>query len=135
MRLDDGRVVSNFLIQALKGEPITLYGDGTQTRSFCYIDDLVDGLISMMNTPNQITGPINLGNPVEFSMTELVNRILQLTNSKSPVINLELPADDPKQRKPDIAKAETILDWHPKVLLEQGLLATMEDMQQRLANL
>ncbi|MGH6615995.1 UDP-glucuronic acid decarboxylase family protein [Sphingomonas sp.] len=122
----DGRVVSNFIVQALKGEPITIYGDGSQTRSFCYVDDLVDGFIRLMDTGPEVTGPINLGNPVEFTMIELAELVLEQTGSRSPLIRLPLPADDPKQRKPDITKAQTILGWQPKVPLAEGLKSTID---------
>jgi len=122
---DDGRVVSNFIVQALRGEPITIYGDGSQTRSFCYVDDLVEGLIRMMNSPAEVTGPINLGNPVEQSMLELASRILALTGSASTLVFRPLPADDPRQRQPDISLAGTALGWRPVVGLEAGLERTI----------
>ncbi|MFI3257203.1 MAG: UDP-glucuronic acid decarboxylase family protein [Spirochaetales bacterium] len=125
MHPQDGRVVSNFIMQALNGEDITVYGDGTQTRSFCYVDDLVDGFIAMMNTDNGITGPINLGNPQEFTMIELAEKILQLTASSSKIIFKPLPQDDPKQRKPDITLAKKHLQWEPKIALEEGLKQTI----------
>jgi UDP-glucuronate decarboxylase len=125
MRGDDGRVVTNFIMQALKGEPITLYGDGQQTRSFCYVDDMVAGLISMMETPRGITGPINLGNPDEFTMEELAEKILELTGTNCELIMNPLPADDPKQRQPDITLAKQILGWEPKVKLDKGLAKTI----------
>lgn len=125
MRADDGRVVSNFIVQALRGEPITLYGDGTQTRSFCYVSDLVDGLVRLMNSPREVTGPINLGNPVEFTMRQLAEQVLKLTGSKSPLEFRPLPQDDPRQRQPDIALARRTLDWAPSIPLEEGLKPTI----------
>ena len=132
MSFDDGRVVSNFILQALKSEDITIYGDGEQTRSFCYVDDLVDGFIKMMFSPREITGPINLGNPEEYSMLQLAETVLKLTNSKSKIDFKALPQDDPKQRKPDITKAKKILDWKPEINLEQGLIKTISDFENRL---
>jgi UDP-glucuronate decarboxylase len=120
----DGRVVSNFIIQALSGEPITLYGDGNQTRSFCYVEDLIDGLIRLMESPADFTGPVNLGNPVEFTMRELAELILTETGSSSPLVTRPLPQDDPKQRKPDISLAQTRLGWEPKIALRDGLKPT-----------
>jgi len=124
MAIDDGRVVSNFLVQALSGSPITIYGDGTQSRSFCYVDDLVEGLIKLFFSDH--VGPINLGNPNEFTMLELANEVIRLTGSSSEVIFQPLPQDDPKQRKPDISKAHELLGWQPQVQLTQGLLKTIE---------
>ena len=120
----DGRVVSNFIVQALSGEPLTLYGDGTQTRSFCYVDDLVDGLMAMMNQKSE-TGPVNLGNPGEFTIRELAETVLRLTGSSSKLVYLPLPQDDPIQRKPDITLARKTLDWEPAVCLEDGLKETI----------
>ena len=125
MSLNDGRVVSNFIIQALKNEEITIYGEGTQTRSFCYVDDLIKGLINLMNSKQNITGPYNLGNPYENSIIDLAQLIIQLTNSKSKIIKKKLPEDDPKQRKPDISKAKKELNWSPHINLEQGLSKTI----------
>ena len=125
MHPDDGRVVSNFIVQALRGDPITIYGDGTQTRSFCYVDDLVDGLIRLMATPDAFTGPINLGNPGEFSMLELAEMVLKLVGSRSRLVFQPLPEDDPRQRQPDISLAKSQLDWSPKVCLEDGLRETI----------
>lgn len=125
MRPDDGRVVSNFIVQALKGEPITLYGDGEQTRSFCYVDDMVEGIVRLMNADDGTTGPINLGNPVELSIRGLAEMIIGLTNSKSAIEYRELPQDDPLQRCPDITLARTALDWRPTVELESGLKTTV----------
>jgi UDP-glucuronate decarboxylase len=125
MHPNDGRVVSNFIVQALKGEPITVYGDGGQTRSFCYVDDMVDGLIRLMKTPDDVTGPVNLGNPSEFTILELAEKILKLTESKSKIVLSLLPVDDPKQRQPDIRLAREKLGWSPKVSLEEGLANTI----------
>jgi UDP-glucuronate decarboxylase len=126
MSPSDGRVVSNFIVQALKSEDITIYGDGLQTRSFCYVDDLVNGLVSLMETSNQIQGPINLGNPNEFSVKQLAERIIQMTNSKSQIVYKDLPSDDPKQRKPDIAAAKKILAWTPSIEISEGLEKTIK---------
>lgn len=131
MAENDGRVVSNFIVQALKGEDITIYGDGSQTRSFCYVSDLVDGIIKMMNREDFI-GPVNLGNPVETSILEFAERIIKLTDSKSKIIHLPLPQDDPTQRKPDISLAKKILDWTPVVELEDGLKKTIEYFDKKL---
>jgi UDP-glucuronate decarboxylase len=128
----DGRVVSNFIVQALSGEPITLYGDGLQTRSFCYVDDLVDGLLAMMKQDDEI-GPVNLGNPVEFTIRELAEAVLRLTGSKSELIFLPLPQDDPVRRQPDIAKANRVLEWQPHVALEDGLKETIAYFRHLLA--
>jgi UDP-glucuronate decarboxylase len=125
MHPSDGRVVSNFIVQALKGEDITIYGDGKQTRSFCYVDDLIEGMIRLMDSPDEITGPINVGNPGEFTMIELAEAVLRLTGSKSKLVRLPLPADDPRQRQPDITKARAMLGWEPKVQLEDGLKETI----------
>lgn len=126
MNQDDGRVVSNFIVQALKGEDITIYGDGSQTRSFQYIDDLVEGTVRMMNTDSDFLGPVNIGNPIEFTMVELAENILDITNSKSKLIYLPLPKDDPKQRKPDISLAkEKLAGWEPKTQLKEGLVKTI----------
>lgn len=122
MQPNDGRVVSNFIMQALRNEPITIYGNGNQTRSFCYVDDLVDGLYKMMETEKGFTGPVNLGNPAEFSMLELAELVIQLTGSKSTIKHLPLPQDDPKQRQPDISKAKDILQWEPKIKIKDGLV-------------
>lgn len=125
MHPNDGRVVSNFIVQALRGEDITLYGDGQQTRSFCYVDDLADGLIRLMESDDAITGPINLGNPGEFTIKELAEQILDLTGSSSKMIHLDLPQDDPKQRQPNIEIAKENLDWSPRVELREGLAKTI----------
>jgi len=125
MHPNDGRVVSNFIVQALKGEPITLYGDGTQTRAFCYVDDLIDGFVRLMAAPDEVTGPINLGNPVETTVAELAAKIIALTGSRSPIVRRPLPVDDPVQRCPDIDRAKTLLAWQPKIPLDQGLAKTI----------
>ncbi len=124
MHPNDGRVVSNFIIQALRNEPITVYGDGSQTRSFCYVDDMLDGLIRLMNSPDGFTGPVNLGNPEEISILELAEKVLQFTNSRSKIVFKPLPADDPKQRKPDITLAKECLGWLPRTSLDKGLVKT-----------
>jgi UDP-glucuronate decarboxylase len=125
MHPNDGRVVSNFIIQALRNEPITLYGDGNQSRAFCYVDDLVEGLMRLMNTEDSITGPMNLGNTGEFTMRELAELVIELTGSRSEIASRPLPQDDPRQRRPDITKAENILGWAPKVPLREGLEKTI----------
>jgi UDP-glucuronate decarboxylase len=125
MHRADGRVVSNFIIQALSGEPITLYGDGSQTRSFCYVNDLIDGLVRLMNSPASFTGPVNLGNPVEFTMRELAELVLVETGSSSTFVNQPLPQDDPRQRQPDISLAKAQLGWEPRVKLADGLKPTV----------
>ena len=125
MHPNDGRVVSNFIVQALKNEPITIFGDGSQTRSFCYVDDLIDAMVLMMKSPAETTGPINVGNPGEFTMLELAELVLKLTQSKSKLSFQALPSDDPKQRKPDISLAQQELNWSPKITLEDGLKETI----------
>lgn len=125
MHPNDGRVVSNFIVQALKGQDITIYGEGLQTRSFCYVDDLVDGFIRLMNSDSSVTGPINLGNPNEFTIRELADYVIQLTGSKSKIIKMPLPQDDPQQRQPNINIAKNTLDWAPKIELEKGLVKTI----------
>jgi UDP-glucuronate decarboxylase len=132
MNLHDGRVVSNFIRQAISGDAITLYGNGEQTRSFCYVDDLIDGLVKLMNTPGEIVGPINLGNPVEFTMKELAAKVIDLTGSKSDLVYEPLPSDDPQQRKPDTTKAAEILGWAAKTDLNAGLLKTIADFKPRV---
>jgi UDP-glucuronate decarboxylase len=122
----DGRVVSNFIIQALAGDPIAIYGDGLQTRSFCYVADLIDGLVRLMNSADEVCGPVNLGNPVEFTMRELAAMTIELTNSSSPTTFKPLPADDPRQRQPDIGKARQLLGWEPATSLKEGLAATVD---------
>ena len=134
MKIDDGRVVSNFIVQAIKNENITIYGDGSQTRSFCYIDDLVDAMIRMMNSEQGFTGPINLGNPSEFTILELAEKIVKLTGSKSKIVYKELPKNDPIQRKPVIELARKKLKWQPKVPLEEGLKKTILYFQEQLGN-
>jgi UDP-glucuronate decarboxylase len=133
MAADDGRVVSNFIVQALRGEDLTVYGDGSQTRSFCYADDLVEGFIRLMNSDDSLTGPINLGNPGEFTMIELAEKVLRLTGSKSKLLHMPLPQDDPKQRRPDISKAKQYLDWEPTIALEQGLEKTIAYFRRAIA--
>ena len=125
MRLDDGRVVSNFIIQALRNRPITVYGNGEQTRSFCYVDDLITGLIRLMETVDAVTGPVNLGNPAEFTMLELAELVLELTGSRSRIEFLPLPVDDPEHRRPEIASAKSLLDWEPEMQLREGLARTI----------
>ena len=125
MHPNDGRVVSNFIVQALRGEHITIYGDGSQTRSFCYVDDLLEAMVRAMNTGSEFTGPINIGNPTEFTMLELAELVLKFTKSKSKIVNQPLPQDDPRQRKPDIRLAKEVLEWEPKVRLEDGLRETI----------
>jgi UDP-glucuronate decarboxylase len=125
MRPDDGRVVSNFIMQSLRSEPLTVYGTGQQTRSFCFVDDLIDGLVRMMNTGSDVTGPINLGNPVEFTMLELAKLVIEITGSRSRISFLPLPIDDPKQRQPDIGSAKRVLDWEPRIPLRDGLVKTI----------
>ena len=125
MHLNDGRVVSNFIVQALRGTPLTIFGDGTQTRSFCYVDDLIEGLVRLMNSNDDVTGPINLGKPGEFTILELAEKVIELSNSTSEVVFKKLPADDPKQRRPDISQARKILEWEPEVELEEGLKRTI----------
>jgi UDP-glucuronate decarboxylase len=132
MHPNDGRVVSNFIVQALRNEDITLYGDGLQSRSFCYVDDLINGMIRMMGTPAGTTGPINLGNPLEFTMRELAETILNLTGSKSRLAFHPLPQDDPRQRQPDISLARSALDWSPTIGLEDGLRETIEYFRRTL---
>jgi UDP-glucuronate decarboxylase len=129
---NDGRVVSSFIVQALQGEPLTLFGDGSQTRAFCYIDDLVDGLIRLMNSPPEVTGPVNLGNPAEFTMFELATKVLALVGSEGPIERRPLPSDDPVRRKPDISRAQQQLGWTPTIQLEEGLKRTVEYFRQAL---
>ena len=133
MHPNDGRVVSNFIVQALRGEDVTIFGDGAQTRAFCYVDDLVDGLTRMMATPDDVTGPINLGNPVEAPMIELAQRILDLTGSASKLVRRPLPVDDPVRRCPDITKARQILGWEPTVALDEGLTRTIRYFEKLLS--
>ena len=129
MHPNDGRVVSNFIVQALRGEPITIYGDGGHTRSFCYVDDLIEGFIRMMASPDDVTGPVNLGNPCEFTIRELAEKILALTGSRSAIEHRPLPENDPAQRRPDIAKAKALLDWTPTIPLDQGLVRTIDHFE------
>jgi UDP-glucuronate decarboxylase len=126
MHPEDGRVVSNFIMSALRDRPLTLYGDGEQTRSFCYVDDLVDGLLRAMHTPHSVTGPINLGNPSEFTIRELAELVIEMAGSRSAMEFQPLPADDPVRRRPDIARAEETLGWHPTVELREGLKRTID---------
>ena len=132
MHPNDGRVVSNFIVQALRGDEITIYGKGQQTRSFCYVDDLIEGFVRLMNSPAELTGPMNLGNPKEFTILELAENVLRLTNSKSKLTFKPLPQDDPKQRQPNIALAKENLDWEPKVQLEDGLKETIQYFRKTL---
>jgi UDP-glucuronate decarboxylase len=133
MHPSDGRVVSNFIVQALKGEDITIYGDGSQTRSFCYVDDLVDAMVRMMDSERGFTGPVNIGNPGEFTMLELAEKVISLVGGSSRLVFQPLPQDDPKQRQPDIALARSALDWEPKVALDDGLRETIAYFRQVLA--
>ena len=133
MHPNDGRVVSNFIVQALRGEAITLYGDGQQTRSFCYVDDLVEGLIRLMESPEGVTGPINLGNPGEFTIRQLAEQVISLTGSSSQMIHRSLPQDDPKQRQPDITRARDQLSWAPSVALQDGLIKTIGYFEELLS--
>jgi len=132
MHPNDGRVVSNFIVQALKGQPITVYGDGSQTRSFCYVDDLIEALISLMATPEEFTGPVNVGNPDEFAILELAQKVIELTGSKSKIIFKPLPSDDPTQRQPDIRLAQKVLKWTPEAPLDEGLRKTIGYFQTSL---
>jgi UDP-glucuronate decarboxylase len=132
MHPDDGRVVSNFIVQALKNHDITIYGDGSQTRAFCYVDDLVDGLVRLMATPPAITGPVNLGNPDEFSIRDLARQVIELIGSSSRIVHMPLPADDPRQRQPDITKAKELLGWKPSVQLLDGLRKTVDYFERLL---
>jgi len=126
MHLNDGRVVSNFIVRALRNEPIFVYGDGSQTRAFCYVDDLIKGITRLMDTPDEVTGPVNIGNPTEFSMIELAELVLELTGSKSEIAYKALPGDDPTQRQPNIELARSTLDWCPTIELREGLARTIE---------
>ena len=135
MHPNDGRVVSNFIVQALKNEPITIYGQGDQTRSFCYVDDLIDGFIKLMNSPDGLTGPVNLGNPGEFTIKQLAETVIKMTGSSSKLVYLPLPADDPKQRQPDITLAREQLGWEPHIPLEQGLINTIRYFDDLLTHL
>jgi len=133
MHPNDGRVVSNFIVQALRNQDITIYGDGQQTRSFCYVDDLVEAMLRMMDTPAEFTGPMNVGNPGEFTMIELAEKVIALTDSRSRLVFQPLPSDDPKQRQPDIGLAKKAIDWEPKVALDDGLKATIAYFKKLLA--
>lgn len=133
MNPDDGRVVSNFIVQALQGEDITVYGEGQQTRSFCYVDDLIDGFVCLMNSDSHVTGPVNLGNPGEFTVRELAEHVIDLTGSASKLVFKPLPQDDPRQRKPDISKAKSLLDWQPEVKLDEGLKRTIAYFEKLLS--
>jgi UDP-glucuronate decarboxylase len=135
MQTSDGRVVINFIVQALNDEPITLYGDGSQTRSFCYVDDLIEGIMRLMDPQNQVRGPINLGNPTEVTVRELAETIIRLTDSDSVLGTRPLPMDDPPRRRPDISLAARVLDWRPRIDLEAGLTLTIRDVERRLAEL
>jgi len=132
MHPNDGRVVSNFVMQALQGETITVYGDGAQTRSFCYVDDLVDGLVRLMNSEEAVIGPINLGNPDEFTIKQLAELVIDMTDSRSKIERFPLPQDDPRQRQPDIRKAQSTLDWSPTVPLKDGLKKTIDYFDDRM---
>lgn len=132
MHPNDGRVVSNFIVQALKNEPITVYGNGSQSRSFCYVDDMIDAFVRLMNTPDNFTGPVNLGNPCEFTILELTQKVIELTGSSSSIVYLPLPSDDPRQRQPDITLAKTQLSWEPRIALEEGLKKTIAYFDQLL---
>jgi UDP-glucuronate decarboxylase len=134
MHPNDGRVVSNFVIQALRDQDITVYGSGEQTRSFCYVDDLVDGLMRLMETPEEVTGPVNLGNPVEFTIRQLAESVIALTGSSSKIVNRPLPEDDPKQRQPDIGLAQELLKWNPRVQLQEGLMKTIDYFEELLSS-
>jgi UDP-glucuronate decarboxylase len=134
MHPNDGRVVSNFIVQALKNEPITLYGEGMQTRSFCYVDDLVEGVLRLMETGDEVTGPINIGNPGEFTIKALAEKVVALTGSRSQITYMPLPSDDPQQRQPDISKARAILDWEPQIALDAGLSKTIGYFDQLLSS-
>lgn len=134
MNPEDGRVVSNFVVQALRGDPITIYGEGTQTRSFCYVDDLIAGFIKLMDSNDDITGPINIGNPGEFTIKELAEKVIQLTGSKSQLVYKDLPSDDPKQRRPDISLAKEDLGWQPEIELQAGLEKTIAYFKKAISN-
>ena len=132
MNPEDGRVVSNFIMQALRGEDITVYGDGNQTRSFQYVDDLIRGFLCLMDSDDSVTGPVNMGNPGEFTMLELAEKVLNLTGSKSKIVHKPLPGDDPKQRRPDITLAGKLFGWKPEIMLEEGLKLTIEYFRKML---
>jgi UDP-glucuronate decarboxylase len=134
MHPNDGRVVSNFVVQALLGRDITVYGEGNQTRSFCYVDDLIEGLVRLMGTSSEVTGPINIGNPNEFTIRELAESVIQLTDSRSRLVNRPLPQDDPKQRQPDLTLAKKHLGWSPRQSLKEGLVPTIQYFEKMLSN-
>jgi UDP-glucuronate decarboxylase len=134
MHPNDGRVVSNFIVQALLGRDITVYGDGSQTRSFCYVDDLIDGLVRLMAAPTEVTGPLNIGNPTEFSVLELATMVVELIGSHSHIVHRPRPEDDPKQRRPDISRAQDLLDWKPRTVLKEGLVRTISYFDQLLSD-
>jgi UDP-glucuronate decarboxylase len=135
MHPNDGRVVSNFIVQALRGDDITVYGDGMQSRSFCYVDDLVDGLVRLMGSPDDVTGPLNIGSPVEITVRKLAELIIDLTGSRSKIVHRQLPQDDPRQRRPEISRSNAVLGWAPRTPLEQGLTQTIAYFEQRLEQL
>ena len=132
MQANDGRVVSNFIVQALRGQQITIYGEGMQTRSFCYADDLIEAIVRMMETPSNVTGPVNIGNPNEFTIRELAEIIIKLTGAKSKLRFEPLPSDDPRQRRPDISEAKLLLGWEPKTQLREGLIKTISYFENAL---
>jgi UDP-glucuronate decarboxylase len=134
MHPNDGRVVSNFIVQALFGRDITIYGDGSQTRSFCYVDDLIDGMVKLMATEDSVTGPVNIGNPAEFTILELARQIIELTGSGSRIVHRPLPDDDPQQRQPDISRARELLSWKPRTPLKQGLVHTIAYFERLLTD-
>ena len=134
MHPNDGRVVSNFIVQALLGRDITVYGEGRQTRSFCYVDDLIDGLMRLMDTPANVTGPVNIGNPSEFTIRELAQMVVALVGSRSKIVHRVLPENDPKQRQPDISLAQELLSWKPRVALKDGLTSTVEYFERLLSD-
>jgi UDP-glucuronate decarboxylase len=134
MHPNDGRVVSNFIVQALRGDDITIYGDGSQTRSFCYVDDLIEGFVRLMASPKEVTGPINIGNPGEFTIRELAETVLNMVGGKSKLVMMPLPEDDPKQRKPDISYAKDVLGWEPNIKLVEGLSRTIEHFRTSLSS-
>jgi len=134
MHPNDGRVVSNFIMQALQNKPITIYGDGSQTRSFCYVDDLIEAFVRLMNTPDEFSGPVNTGNPGEFTILELANKVIEFTGSGSKLEFKELPSDDPTQRQPDITLAKEVMGWDPEITLEKGLEKTIPYFESLLAN-
>jgi UDP-glucuronate decarboxylase len=133
MQANDGRVVSNFIVQALRGETVTVFGDGSQTRSFCYVDDLIEGILRLMDAEDDVTGPINLGNPCEFSILELAEKVIEMTGSQSKIVHSPLPTDDPKQRCPDISRAYDALGWEPTVALSDGLEQTIRHFRELLS--